>query len=413
MRTLIKFELLKLYKKKMNRIVFWGTCAMMVLFSLTNAMQNWVWDEEGNKLEGFSAIRYKREREEKLEGPLTDLRAKELILEFQEMCSNPDNLVKTEDDWNFVDSVYYSYYMQKRDLLTLIAHNYDAPWDNTWGGNLIKLTGEEEPLYEARTNRLKEMLCQGSSDWQYSKAEQDFWLEKNGKIEKPFVYGYAEGWEQVLDMMGFFTIPLISLFMMIAGTYAGEYESHAEHIILTTKYGKSKVIAAKNTAAFIFGGAFVLLTSLLMALIILLCNGFEGANLVIQNYNVDSPYPFTYIQAVFICMGVNVVMALGMTAVTLFLSARMKSGLPVLAAMMLIFFIALFLTTSMTNGTYNHILLLLPYNVAMSTELGYLESYRFGNLVLSCISMRYVTYTLITVLLLPFIGRAFKRHQVQ
>lgn len=413
MGTLIKFEFLKLYKKKINLIVFWGTIGMMVIFAMMNVLQTWTYDKEGNQLKGFDGIQYNKEMEKELEGPLTDERAKELVIEFQEVRSNPENIIGKEENWHFVDSIYYRYYYEKRNILYMIAHNYDELWQNTYGGNVIKLTGEEEPLYEARTNRLKGMLLSGSSDWEYSEAEQKFWLDKDQKMKKPFTYGYAEGWKQILDMMGFFTIPVIGLFIMIAGVYAGEYESHAEHIILTTKYGKSKVIAAKNIATFLFGGMFVTITTLIMYLIILLCNGFEGGNLAVQNYNIDSPYPFTCIQAVLICTGVNYALALGMTAITLFVSARMKSGLPVLAVMMFLFFIALFLKSSVTNGIYNHILYLLPYNVASFTELGYFTSYRFGGLVLSCISMRYVAYILLTVILLPFIGKAFKKHQVQ
>jgi len=413
MRTLVKYEFLKLYKKKMNLILFWGTCAMMVIFAMMNALQTPHWDEKGKKLEGFAAIEYKREMVKKLQGPLTDERVRELVLEFQTMKNNPNNTEPGEEGWQFTEPVYYSYYYPKREVLDMIAHNYDRPWENTYGGNIEGLTGKEESMYEARTNRLREMLLQGSGDWEYSRAEQKFWLEKDGRIKKPFTYGYAEGWKQVLDMMGFFAIPLLSLFIMTAGIYAGEYESHADHIILTTKYGKSKIIAAKNLAAFLFGGLFITVTTLIMYLGILMCNGFEGGNLVIQNFNVDSPYPFTYFEAIFICTGVNYVLAFAMLAITLFVSARMKNSLPVLAVMLFLFFIALFLQSSMTNGIYNHILYLLPYNVATFTELGSLTSYRFGGLVLDCICMRYVVYMLLIVLVLPFAGNAFRKHQVQ
>lgn len=413
MRTLIKYEFLKLYKKKMNLIIFWGTCAMMVIFAVMNALQTPGYDEKGNQLWGFTAIAYQKKVISELEGPLTDERASELIQEFQEVKGNPDNIEQGEDGWQFTEPVYYSYYYPKRPVLDMIAHNYDKPWEDTYGGNIEELTGNEEPMYEARTARLKEMLLLGSSDWEYSKAEQEFWIRKDNKIKKPFIYGYAEGWEQILDMMGFFAIPLISLFIMTAGIYAGEYESHADHIILTTRYGKSKIIAAKNIAVFLFGGLFITATTLIMYLGILLCNGFEGGNLAIQNFNVDSPYPFTYIQAILICTGVNYVLAFGMLAITLFMSARMKNSLPVFAVMLFLFLIALFLQSSMTNGVYNHILYLLPYNVATFTELGYLISYRFGGLVLDCIRMRYVVYILLMVLALPFAGNAFRRHQVQ
>lgn len=413
MRTLIKYEFLKLYKKKMNLIIFWGTCAIMVIFAMMNALQTPAYDEKGNKLEGFTAIAYQKKVISGLQGPLTDERVSELIKEFCEMKGNPDNIEQGQDGWLFTEPVYYSYYYPKREVLFMIAHNYDKPWENTYGGNIEELTGNEVSMYEARTNRLKEMLLQGSSDWKYSEAEQEFWLSKNNGINSPFSYGYAEGWEQVLDMMGFFAIPLISLFIMTAGVYAGEYESHADHIILTIQYGKSKIIAAKNIAAYLFGGLFITATTLIMYLGILLCNGFEGGNLVIQNFNVDSPYPFTYIQAILICTGVNYVMAFGMLAITLFVSARMKNSLPVLAVMLFFFLLGLFLSSSVTNGVYNHILYLLPYNVATFTELGSLTSYRLGRLVLDCISMRYVVYILLMVLVLPFAGNAFRKHQVQ
>ena len=80
--------------------------------------------------------------------------------------------------------------------------------------------------------------------------------------------------------------------------------------------------------------------------------------------------------------------------------------------MLFIFFIALFLKSSQTNGIYNHILYLLPFN-AMDHGTRTLLSYPFGKVVFDYIGMRYVVYLLMLVVLMPFAGRAFKRHQVQ
>lgn len=139
MGALIKFEFVKLYKKKINLIIFWGTCAMMVIFAMVNALQTWTWDKEGNMLRGLDAIKCKKEMTKELEGSLTNERAKELIMEFMEVKSNPANIIEEEGDWHFVDAINYSYYSVKRDILYMIAHNYDAPWENTWGGNLTEI----------------------------------------------------------------------------------------------------------------------------------------------------------------------------------------------------------------------------------------------------------------------------------
>lgn len=413
MRTLIKFEFLKLYKKKMNLIVFWGTCVLMAVFMLMSVVQTWIYDDEGNKIAGLDYVAYKKETMKELSGPLTDEKVEEIIREYQEMASAPENFEGEGDDWHFVEKVYYQYYVPRADLIYLIGHNYDEPGINTWGANLRELVLEdEEKFYKTREEKFNNTLLLGSSDWQYSKAEREYWTKKSEKIETPFIYGYAEGWARILDLMAFFIIPLVSLFVMDATVYAGEYESNADHIILTTKYGKSKVITAKNIAAFLFGGLFFTINIIISFLIILLSFGIEGWNLPVQNFAVQIPYPFTYLETVMLLIGIIYVIAFGMTAFVLFLSARMKSGLPVLSVTLLVFFIALFLNVSETNGIYNHILYLLPYN-AMDHGIVNLVSYPFGKVVFDYIGMRYVVYLLMLAVLMPFAGRAFKKHQVQ
>lgn len=413
MYTLIKFEFMKLYKKKMNLIVFWGTCILMAIFMFMSVEQTWIYDEDGNKVAGLDYVAYKKETMKELSGPLTDEKVEEIIKEYQEMASAPGNSEGEGDSWHFAGNAYYQYYVPRADLLMLIGHNYDEPGNNTYGANLRELVLEDtKGFYETREERLRNTLLIGSSDWQYSKAEQDYWLKKSERIETPFMYGYAEGWARILDTMGFFAIPLVSLFIMIATVYAGEYEKNTDHIILTTKYGKSKVIAAKNIAALLLGGLFYTINIAISFLIILLSYGIDGWNLPVQNFDAQIPYPFSYLETILVCGGMIYVIAFGMTAFTLFVSARMKSGLPVLVVTLFVFFIAIFLKESLTNGIYNHILYLLPFN-AMDHGIRTLLSYPFGGIVFDYIEIRYVVYLLMLAGLLPFAGRAFKKHQVQ
>lgn len=413
MCRLIKYEFMKLYKKKMNLIIFWGTCILMAFFMILSVKQTWSYDKEGKQISGFEFIKYRKETMKELEGPLTDEKVKKLLTEYQEIASKPGNYEGEGDDWHLVEEVYLSYYLPKRNLLTTIAHTYDAPGVQTWGANLREIKLDEvDGFYQTRTERLRGTLEMGSSDWQYHKAEQEFWMKKCERIKTPFQYGYAEGWQRMLDVLGLLSIPLISLLIMTATVYAGEYEKNTDHVILTTKYGKSKLIAAKNIAAFLFGGLFYTVNIVICLLIILSSFGMEGWNLPIQNLEGQIPYPFTHLEAVLICIGITYIVVFGMIAFTLFLSARMKNGLPVLAVTLFIFFIALFLKSSDTNGIYNHILFLLPFN-AMDHGLQSLTSYPFGKVVFDYMGMRYIVYLLLMAILLPFAGRAFKKHQVQ
>jgi hypothetical protein len=65
------------------------------------------------------------------------------------------------------------------------------------------------------------------------------------------------------------------------------------------------------------------------------------------------------------------------------------------------------------NGLYEHILYLLPYEKSMWHEFRSYLSYSFGGVTLSLISMRALVYAVMTIGFLPFIGNAFRKHQVQ
>ena len=214
-------------------------------------------------------------------------------------------------------------------------------------------------------------------------------------------------------MAGFFFYVLVGIFIIMSTVYAGEYEQKADHIILTTRYGKSKVITAKNVAAFLYG--FLLSTAciLIMALICFGWYGVEGASLPVQSIYFQSTYPLTNVQAVLLYVIMYYLVSFMMIAVTLWLSARMKNGLSVLAVMLLLAFVPIFMNESETNGLYNHILALLPYNAIQDGGYNRILSYPFGSCVLNYMNMRIVVYLILTVVVIPFAGRAFRRHEVQ
>lgn len=410
MRTLIKFELAKLYKKKMNRIVFWGTCVVMAVLCFMNVQQSWIYDANGNALKGNDYVDYVKSNAEDLSGLLTGEKVRETIAEYHEIINNPENLT---EDGEFTDEMFYQYYLPKSSYLVMIGHNYDEPWIQSYGSNLFEVKPQDGlQFYEQREKRLLQSLEIGTSDWKYTKAEKEYWIEANKRIETPFMYGYVGGWDEIIEMIGFLLIPILSVCIMTATVYAGEYEVNADHIILTTKYGKSKVIGAKSIAVYIYGLLFFTINVVLICVTFLGYYGTQGGNLPIQIMNAEIPYSYSFMQAVIIVIGIDYMILVAMMTITLFLSARMKGGLPVLAIMLIILLGALFLRVSEMNGIYNHIFYLLPY-VALDAGMVDVLSYPFGSFVLNYVEMRYVLYLLLAVVLLPFAGRAFRRHQVQ
>lgn len=140
--------------------------------------------------------------------------------------------------------------------------------------------------------------------------------------------------------------------------------------------GKTKLTTAKIAAALLFGtAAFILHISLACGLP-LAAFGIDGWNLPLQIANTTIPYPFTFLQAVLINIGIIYLMLLAMIGLTLLLSAQMKNPYLVLVP---ILFIPMFLTPNGTAGAYNLTLFLLPYRATMP-EFGTYISYQFGGL---------------------------------
>ena len=110
-------------------------------------------------------------------------------------------------------------------------------------------------------------------------------------------------------------------------------------------------------------------------------------------------------------MGIIYLVMLAMISLTLLLSARMKSPYLVLIVLLPILFIPMFPTPNGTTGAYNLTLFLLPYRSTMP-EFGKYISYQLGGLVLDALTVRTVLYVLATVIMLPFAGSGFKKHQV-
>ena len=139
--------------------------------------------------------------------------------------------------------------------------------------------------------------------------------------------------------------------------------------------------------------------------------GLDGWNLPLQIANTTIPYPFTFLQAVLVNVGVVFLVLFAMIGLTLLLSAKMKSPYLVLIVLVPVLFIPLFLSPNGTTGAYNLILFLLPYRSTMP-EIGKYLSYQFGGLVVDAFTMRAILYAALTAALLPLARLGFKRHQV-
>ena len=240
--------------------------------------------------------------------------------------------------------------------------------------------------------------------------QKEYWLsmtDETGVIQ----YGYHKGWEIIHTNFELLIFAVLACCITIAPVFAGEYQTGTDAVILAGKYGKTKLITAKITASMLFG-VMAFLVHLIVAFgIPLAFFGTDGWDLPLQVLGLTIPYPWTISEAVLRNTAVILLVLIAMLALTLFLSAKMKSPFPVLAVLIPILIVPMFFTPSGSSGLFNQILFLLPYR-SMVPEIGKYISYQFGGFVAGLLEVRAVFYVILTLIFIPLCRRAFKKHQV-
>ena len=204
---------------------------------------------------------------------------------------------------------------------------------------------------------------------------------------------------------------VLAVCIVIAPVFSGEYQAGTDTVLLSGKYGKTKLTTAKILAALFFGVLAFTLHVLLAFGLPLAAFGTDGWNLPLQINGTTVPYPLTFLEGTLINLGVIYLVLLAMIGVTLFLSARMKSPYLVLTVVVPVLFVPMFLSPNGTSGIYNLLVFLTPYQSLVPNFGSYL-SYQFGPVVLDAFTARAVVYGALTLLLLPLAGAGFKKHQV-
>lgn len=406
---LIKYEFLKLLRKKSTLIIMAASLLVTVLLFGLPVMQFQTYNQEG-VIKGFAGIQYEKEQAAKYAVPLTNEYITETIRQIQQLFENPDNVGHDGYERFLIGDAYWDGIAPRENLLGMIAKNYADPNESAGYNALPDLDlSEGTDFYGARQEKIETLLSDSSRE--LSEEQKTYWQNRNSKVDEPFQYGYYEGWEIIITSFELLIFALLAVCIVIAPVFSGEYQAGTDAVILSAKYGKTKLAAAKIIASYLFG-AFAFTLHVLVAFgLPLAAFGFAGWDLPLQIANTIIPYPFTFLQAVLVNLGVIYLVLFAMIGLTLLLSANLKSPYLVLIVLVPVLFIPLFLSPNGTTGAYNLTLFLLPYRSTMP-EFGKYLSYQFGGLVLDAFTMRAILYAVLTGIMLPLAKIGFQKHQV-
>lgn len=409
MKLLVKYEFLKILRRKSTLMILSISLLVTGFFFGLPVLQYQTYSQDG-AIKGLEGIAYEKKQFAEISVPLTDEYISETIVQYQQLFENPDNIGYDGSEQFLVGDAYWNFVAPREKLLSMIAANYDAPGEHSGFSKLPELyMGDGAGFYQARAQKIETLLHSPSRN--LSDQQIAYWNTMSSCVQTPLQYGYYEGWEIIISSFELLMFALLAVCIVIAPVFSGEYQAGTDAVILSGKYGKTKLIRAKIISSLLFGTLAFTLHILVACGLPLAAFGLDGWNLPLQIANTAIPYPFTFLQAVLANLGVIYLVLFAMLGLTLLLSAKMKNSYLVLAVLVPVLFIPIFLTPNGTTGTYNLILFLLPYRAAMP-ELGKYISYQFWGLVLDALSVRAILYSVLTIITMPLAKLGFRKHQV-
>lgn len=420
MPSLILFELKKALTRRVAVATNAGVLLMLVAIMALNVMQTMTTDAHGEVLSGTSAIAQARANREEHAGTLTPERIASDLASYQDAIFeeiDPDEVTQ------MTGSAVYDLMVQGYSVEEIYEF-YNPYWTtllSPW-----RLTGDEpaqtaarvtpemaEGWYEAVAQMTQDALDDGQGGtWEFSEAERAYWTDMQASVEQPLEFGYAEGWSNIIDCAAFLTFSVLAVCVTLAPMFATEYQSGTDAVILATRHGRSRLVAAKIVASLMYSTAFFALSAAIIVGVSISFFGADGFWLPVQNIDLSSPYPLSAGQAALVTVGLMYLVCLGFACLTLAVSSRARSTLSVF-----VLDVVLVLLTGVIPsggvGILQRVLLLFPLGFTNFSSLFVaLNSYPIGPLVLDLVGAIVVAYAALTFVSVPVAVVSFRRHQV-
>lgn len=420
MLELLKYELKKIVMRKSARYtclaVLVALCGIMAL----NVVQTKTTNNTGEVLSGFDAIHYRQDSAAAHEGTLTDERISQELESYYNVTFekiDPEELAQMSGSAAY-DTITRLYDEQ---TVQFIYDDYFSwlirPWAPYPGMEPTQVSAfigahPDTTLEEALASLAQRTLdanMQGA--WTYSDSERAFWTAKQAEVTHPLSYGYAGGWSNIIDCIAFVSFAILAVCVALAPVFAGEYADRTDSVLLSSRYGRTRLLTAKILASLLFAAGYFALCALTICGVSLAAYGAGGADLPVQVLAMGSPYDITVSQAALISVGLAFLMTMGFAGLTLLLSSRLRSMLAVF-----VIDAALVLVTGMIPtggiGILQHILYLFPTSLSAPALFWSYTSYPVGGFATDVIGAIAMLYLSLVVVCVPLAAVSFRRHQV-
>ena len=408
---LFKYEVKKILWKKGARAAL-AVLALWMIGSLFFVVHSSSWvQEDGTELHGLQAVRRIREAKTQWNGTLTEERIAEVIRANRQIH---DDYPDSEKDINESQTVY-SKIQPFQDIRDIINSSFARFKDYDYYRADHLAESDASLFYLNRSQGIEEWLNEEIKMRPISDKAKAFYMDSARTLETPLEYKYMDGWNTALNYSSMVLfVNLIVICILLAPVFGIEYQTGADAVFLSSRYGRSKGIRAKLAGAFTVATAVYWISMLFFIGVIFIIYGTSGGMCPIQanEYCWKSFYHLTNVQALGIILGLGYLGCLVMSSITLFISARMKSAF----AAIILAFVVLIVPQMMDVTSIpmlQKIFNLMPHqSIASYMLIRSYDVFQIGNRMITPPAMIAIIYLPVSLLILPFTYRSFKYHQV-
>lgn len=419
---ILKYEIKKIFCKKSSIIslILLGVClATMMFFCISEVEYVYA---DGNGIKGIKAIGLLKEEKMKWNGYLTEDTIRNVLKENQAI--NSDSKYAGIDEENLISesdiklsNMKYARKQEFADIRDLINYSYEEihSYDYRF---IDKLRPDDaDKFYSNRVNQLITYLSSEEVSQQLTKNEKEYLIDSAKTLTTPLKYSYADGWNKALDksITVIFALVLV-ICILIAPIFSVEYQTGSDSILLSTEHGKKKGIVYKLIAGLLSTSLVYWITSFMFYGLIFMIFGFEGSDCPRQAsfFGWKSFYHITNGQALCMVLLLGYLGCLFMCSFAMFLSSKVKTSFATIIFLILIIMVPSTIGKQILTGSlWDKILSLFPHEMILGDNL--INTYTFYDIlgkVITPYQILPVLYGMLTIILLPFAYRAFKKHQI-
>lgn len=274
---------------------------------------------------------------------------------------------------------------------------------------------DEADFYKAHAQML-EVLYQRE---QLSPGEAAFHKQELSKRKHPFFHGNIRnilGFEKYFNLQGVLGLAIAFIIAIcLAPLFSNEYASHMDALILSSRYGKNKAIAAKLLTGVTFAAGITILYLGITLLELSLLYGFHGWKLPVQACRTGFPLtlPIHMLQMLAISIVCAVCASCMVAAVVMFCSAKIKSSfLVIIISTLFLFLPEMLLHTVYQNRPWFMLINSMPTCMMYPSGITSCRLFSVGSHYFYFFQAVPIAYLFLIAVLGIWSSRCFQKHQV-